>query len=1039
MYRFATFTAISFLIFISGAWSQPGQIAIPRVDMMPNQPTPYNMRNWKQVAMRYDTFVYDVTRTGQHLPLTSIVPQGLNYPERPFFRMHTYVGTNSPLNTEGINVLPSLVGASLVGIDKSDQFGRNWVLMSQNFFNKTNGENLYLNAPSTTSGNDWWYDMMPNVYFYQLYDLYPDMGGEAEWQFQTIADRFAAAIRAMGGNDAPWQPAYMNYRGWRFQTMQPNATGVPEPEAAGAFAWTLYHAWKKNGNPEYLKTAEWAIEFLNNWPANPSYELQLPYGTLAAARMNAELGTNYDIEKMVNWSFNRGPLRGWGTIVGNWGGFNVSGLVGEANDGGNDYAFQLNGVQQAAALVPMVRYDKRFARAIGKWVLNLSNATRLFFPGFLPGSLQDAASWSAVNDPDQVMGYEALRQVWQGNSPFATGDAVLGGWAATNLALYGTSSIGYLGAIVERTNVDRILQLDLLKTDFFRDAAYPTYLFYNSYSTARSIQFDAGNVQADIYEALSENFIRQNVGGAITLTIPANQAILVVVCPANGEITYERNKMMVNGVIVDYRQSTQSFTWAPRIKALAASSNPMEEGSQITVFCTVSDSDSDQFTYEWSADAGTIEGTSGEATFSAPAFSTEVEIQVIVTDPEGNRDTATLVVTVVPEINHPPVITAIQKSNPWAGPGETVQLTCMASDPNNELLTYAWSSSGGSFSGLGSSVDWIAPMAEGIYQISVTVGDPGGLTASASTSMLVKIFGTGGGDLIAHYPFTGNANDLSGNQLHGQPMGALLTPDMFGTPQSAYFFNGGAQHINVPNSPLLNFQNAITVSCWFNPWSLPERENFLLSHGSWQNRWKISITPERILRWTINAFGGIADLDALVPLKTDTFYHVVATYDGSLLALYLGGELHHYKALSGLIRTTSAPFMMGQMLPGDANYNFRGVLDEVKVFNHALPPGAVRSLYEQEVSAIREASWKWAGALLVWPNPAEGSVRVALEDPAAVLQNVQLFDLNGRLLKNTPGSNTSWIDIDLAGLPAGTYVVAGTSNEARFLARVVRL
>ena len=68
--------------------------------------------------------------------------------------------------------------------------------------------------------------------------------------------------------------------------------------------------------------------------------------------MNAEIGARYDIEKMLNWSFNRGDLRGWGTIVGTWGGFDVSGLVGEANDGGNDYAFQLNGVQQAAALAP---------------------------------------------------------------------------------------------------------------------------------------------------------------------------------------------------------------------------------------------------------------------------------------------------------------------------------------------------------------------------------------------------------------------------------------------------------------------------------------------------------------------------------------------------------------------------------------------------------------------------------------------------------------------------------------------------------------
>jgi hypothetical protein len=134
--------------------------------------------------------------------------------------------------------------------------------MAQDFFNKANGENIYLNNPSANSGNDWWYDMMPNVFFYQLYDLYPGLGSEADWQFETIASRFLEAVRAMGGHDAPWAPAYMNYRAWRFQTMEPNASGVPEPEAAGAFAWVLYHAWKRPAIPIFSKAP--------NGPSNSS-------------------------------------------------------------------------------------------------------------------------------------------------------------------------------------------------------------------------------------------------------------------------------------------------------------------------------------------------------------------------------------------------------------------------------------------------------------------------------------------------------------------------------------------------------------------------------------------------------------------------------------------------------------------------------------------------------------------------------------------------------------------------------------------------
>lgn len=82
-----------------------------------------------------------------------------------------------------------------------------------------------------------------------------------------------------------------------YQTQQPLKVGVPEPEAAGAYAWLLYHAYKTTENRNYLQSAEWAMEFLDEWTQNPSYELQLPYGTYIAAKMNAELGTNYDIEE----------------------------------------------------------------------------------------------------------------------------------------------------------------------------------------------------------------------------------------------------------------------------------------------------------------------------------------------------------------------------------------------------------------------------------------------------------------------------------------------------------------------------------------------------------------------------------------------------------------------------------------------------------------------------------------------------------------------------------------------------------------------
>lgn len=1019
--------------------AQVGQIAIPRIDQMPNQPAPYNVRNWKQVALRYDSFVYDVQKTGQYLPLCYIKPAGLNYPQNPVFGLHTYVGTNSPFGNEAINVLPSIVGATLVGADKSNQFGRNWVQMSQDFFNKANGENLYLNNAGSSSGSDWWYDMMPNMYFYQLYNLYPNLGAEAEAQFSAIADRFLEAIRAMGGSDAPWEPAYMNYRAWKFKTMEPNAAGVKEPEAAGPFAWVLYHAWKKTGNPEYLKGAEWAMEFLSNWQSNPSYELQLPYGTYIAAKMNAELGTKYDVEKMVNWSFNRGELRGWGTVVGTWGGFDVSGMVGEANDAGNDYAFQMNGLHQAAALVPMVRYDKRFARSIGKWMLNLANANRLYYPGFLPSNLQDASAWSNANDPQQVIAYEALRQKFQNLSPYSTGDALQGGWAATNLALYGTSSIGYLGCLIEKTNVDKILRLDLRKTDFYGVEGYPTYLYYNPLGTAQLVQLDAGAAPVDVYEALSESFVQQNASGVINLSIPAGQAVLVTLAPAGGTVTYDKNKMLVNGLVVDFNQHAQPYTQAPRIQALAASKNPLETATSTSVFASVTDGDSGQISYNWSTNGGNISGTGAQVTFNAPANTQNVTITLVASDPEGNRDTATLEISVVPEINVAPQITGVIKSIPYAASSETLQVSCVATDANNDPITYNWSTSGGSISGTGNAINWTAPATEGIYQITVKATDDEGLFTQSVTPVLVKNFNPTSGSLIAHYPFTQNANDVSGNLLHGQANGAILVPDANGVQQNAYYFNGGAQHIAVPNNPLLNFQDGITLSVWLKASALPGKETFVLSHGSWQNRWKLSITPEKYLRWTVNTLNGVADLDANEALQTDSLYHVVVTYDGSLLALYLNGSLRTYKSLTGKIRTTTLAFLMGQMLPGTPDYNFKGVLDAVKIYDYALTPDAVRQLSQLGVTGTNQAYLAHAGELILSPNPTTDRITVRVPANVGADARVLVHDADGKLVSETSGLNDSNVTLNLKHCKTGTYTVSVFSRDGFYASKFIKI
>ncbi|MDQ3016809.1 MAG: T9SS type A sorting domain-containing protein [Bacteroidota bacterium] len=1018
--------------------AQVEQILFNRVELMPNNPSPYSMRDWNAVALKYDSFVYDITKTGDYLPLVFIKPEGVNYPSRESFGLDTYVGTFSNKNGEGINVLPSLVSATLAGADKTDQFDRNWVLMSQDFFNKNNGENLYLNNIGGHSGGDWWYDMMPNVYFYQLYDLYGKIG-DAESQFLLVANRMSAAVRDMGGKGTPWTRAFMDYRAYDFLHMQPNPDGVHEPEAAGTFAWLLYHAYKETGDQEYLKAAEWSMEYLINLNTNPSYELQLPYGAYIAAKMNAELGTEYNVEKLLFWIYNRGPLRGWGTIVGEWNGFDVSGLVGEANDGGNDYAFQLNGVQQAGQLVPLVRYDKRFARTVGKWMLNVANATRLMFPGFLPSHLQDASAWSTEYDPEGVIGYEALREEWQGQSPLATGDALRGGWAATNLSLYSTSSIGYMGSIIEKTDVNQILKLDLLKTDFFQDTAYPSYLLFNPFATSKTVSIDVGTSSIDVYDVITETFLLENVAGVVSLDIPADKVISIVLAPAGGTISYENNKMLIGDVVVDYQQTAVAYNYPPRIQAFDVENKLVEKNTTVTIHGKGIDQETKDLIYTFFLPNDTLSGLEKTASWTAPDVEGTYQIKLVVEDEAHQTDTAYLTLIVVAEINIIPEIIDLVAHRKYTSPGGSIRLDAVVQDLNNDPIIYEWSANGGSISGSGAMVFWNAPTSEGVFTIQVQVNDGRGGIATRSIQLLVLDQTLHvEGDLIAWYPFTGNALDISGNALNGQVLGAKLTLDSLGTPASAYFFDGVNDHIRVTNQSILNFTDGITVSLFVSPGTIGDKERFIISHGSWQNRWKLSITPENKIRWTLkNASGQVRDLDSETIINPALNYHVAATYNGRFLMLYINGRLESFVAFTGDINPSPVDLEIGQIMPDDASYNYSGDLDEVKIYNYALLPDSVVVESGQILTGIHNPEIQLSGNFSIFPNPSASFINIDLGSlkPNISLSDtrISILDVDGRILQTDNFGNTWNKKISVQSLQDGAYFIEIKTNQKRWI------
>jgi len=554
------------LLFVPAA-AQVKQQNLQRVDQMPNLPQPFQIIDYKKLALQFDSTVYDFNAKGKFWPLVWMDSSKKNFPQT-VVGLYTAVGDvrQGPTNNKGmfheaLATMGATLGATLVGIDKTNRQNLNYVGMLKNYFNKETGWNIMMNntCPEVALlgggyGRDWWYDVYPNVLFYAICDQYPNEPGFTEIA-RRIADKFYAADSILNGN---YDYSYFDYG-----KMKPIKTQIcAQPDAAAGHAWVLYAAYKKFGDPRYLKGVISALNALQSQSKNPTYEVLMPFGAYLSARINAELGKHYDMNKMLAWSFDGTAIcrEGWGVLVGNWNGIDISGIVGSTVDHGG-YGFLMNTYDAAWPLVPMVRYDQSYAIAIGKWMLNAANAARFFYPQYMSNDHETIPQLAEVTKG--VIGYEGMvrKSTYQQHEnlkgPVAQGDGPL--WVpgknpeVSQFSVYGSGHVGIFGSIIRATNVTGVLQLNLLATDFYHDKAYLSFLYYNPYTTSKtvSIKIESGK-KVDLYNTVSGSFIARNVSSSAQIKLSPQNAAVIVCVPSGGKVTYAGEKMLVNGIVVDY-------------------------------------------------------------------------------------------------------------------------------------------------------------------------------------------------------------------------------------------------------------------------------------------------------------------------------------------------------------------------------------------------------------------------------------------------------------------------------------------------------
>ncbi len=198
-----------------------------------------------------------------------------------------------------------------------------------------------------------------------------------------------------------------------------------------------------------------------------------------------------------------------------------------------------------------------------------------------------------------------------------------------------------------------------------------------------------------------------------------------------------------------------------------------------------------------------------------------------------------------------------------------------------------------------------------------------------------------GADLVGEWKFDNNTNDSSGYENNGT-MGddPSYVDGMFG---KALEFDGN-DYVSIPDSDFLDLTELGTIEVWAKKNSQKHYQMYITkgiaSANTGYQLMDYGTTGRIVLRW--GSDGNNIVTDEVVP--TDKWYHIVGTYDGSDLRIYLNGSLSKKVPYTTNAVANTDPLRIGRRSDG---YFFDGTLDEVRIYNKALSSAEIQQLYAQ--------------------------------------------------------------------------------------------
>ena len=225
--------------------------------------------------------------------------------------------------------------------------------------------------------------------------------------------------------------------------------------------------------------------------------------------------------------------------------------------------------------------------------------------------------------------------------------------------------------------------------------------------------------------------------------------------------------------------------------------------------------------------------------------------------------------------------------------------------------------------------------------------------------------------LVCYLPFSGNADDASGNSFNGVVVGATPTYDRYGQANSAYEFNGVNSYIRLGDildsvfcKPIARFsvagwaktRNSGTTSVGGGFIVGKEAGGSVVKGG---HQWNVAHLDTRLFCWVNSDSLAQNFVDRTNPVNPGQWFHFVFVFDGSLqpddrIKIYVNattnmGIYSQRGTLGPTTQNTSQELTIGagheagnSAKPNNA---YDGVIDEIRIYNRALSAKDVQALY----------------------------------------------------------------------------------------------